>query len=306
MRPERTARSHGQALPFPEHGLRLAYLYGGVAQYRAGEVLEPRVLPDYEVVLGIQGNISYNANGKKFAVPPGGIVFSRPGFHEAYAWDRSGPTRLAYFHFDFAEPPVEAKGFQKWPIVRTHPDPVLPVLIRHVVDRIYRHAEWPAGVPGPLDCLVVETFLAVLRESWHVEPAEFERTRPAHVGRAINWMRQVIDTEPHRQVRLKELAEVSGVSEQHLCRSFHDHLGHSPVQTHRLLCMQLALALLSRSDLRIQQIADRCGFTDPAYFTRYFTKTFGASPVRVRERLRRGRLPPSSPLPVDVMPRLFW
>jgi AraC family transcriptional regulator len=160
--------------------------------------------------------------------------------------------------------------------------------------------------PGLSDCRVVETLLSLFVEPDGIQPTDFERDRPVQVNLAINLMREVIDTDPHRLLSLKELATAAGVSEKHLCRSFQKSLGHSPMRTYRLLCLQLALSLLTRSNLNVQQIADRCGFADPAYFSRYLSKVFGCSPSQIREGLRHGILPPTSPLPVDLTPRFFW
>jgi len=56
----------------------------------------------------------------------------------------------------------------------------------------------------------------------------------------------------------------------------------------------------------VEEIADRCGFEDPAHFSRVFSKVFGCSPSQTRENFRQGHLLPSNPLPVDVTPRFFW
>ncbi len=286
--------------------LELAYLHGGVAQYRAGDVLELRDLPDYEMVLIIEGHAVYIADGVRYDAPAGSMLFSRPGFNEAYSWDPDGPTRHAYFHFSILQSPDRWPGFQEWPVVVASPDPVLPALFRHVLNRIYSHPDWPAMPPGPLDCLVVETLLSLFLERGGVARTDYERDRPTHVNLALNFLRREIDTNSHRRISLAKLAEVAGVSEKHLCRSFRKSLGHSPVRTYRLLCLQLALSLLSRSNLGIVEIADRCGFEDPAYFSRYFTRVFGRSPSQLREHLRGGGAPPANPLPVDLAPRFFW
>lgn len=286
--------------------LLLSYLHGGVVQYRAGESLGPRVLPDYELVLILEGDVTYIADEREYAAPPGSMLFTRPGFHETYRWDPDGPTRHGYFHFAVSQVPRCWPGFPGWPIVRRSPDPVLASLFRHVLNRIYRHPDWPTAPPAAIDCLVVETLLSLFLEEPGIEPTDHERDRPVQVNRAINLMRQMIDTDPHRRLSLRELAGASGVSGKHLCRSFQKSLGCSPVETYRLLRLQLAVALLSRSNLSVREIADRCGFEDPAYFSRCFSSVFGCAPSQVRERLRNGMLPPANPLPVDITPRLFW
>jgi len=275
-------------------------------QYRAGESLGPRVLPDYEMVFIIEGNVTYVTEGRQYAAPARSLLFTRPGFREVYHWDTAGPTRHAYFHFGISEVPAVWPEFSKWPLIRTRPDPVLTALFRHVVNRIYLHSDWPARPPGPIDCLTVETLLSLFLEEPGLEVTDFERDRPPQVHRAINFMREIIDIDSHRRLTLCDLAKVGGVSEKHLCRSFRMKLGHSPVETYRLLRLQLSLSLLTRSNLTIREVADRCGFDDPAYFSRCFSKVFGCSPSRVRGDLREGALPPTNPLPVDLTPRLFW
>jgi AraC-like DNA-binding protein len=68
----------------------------------------------------------------------------------------------------------------------------------------------------------------------------------------------------------------------------------------------LALSLVARSNLNVKEIADRCGFEDPGYFSRMFARVFGCSPLKCRAHLRNGGQAPVSPLPVDITPRLFW
>jgi AraC-like DNA-binding protein len=292
-------------LPARGAHLELAYLHGGVVQYRPGDRLGPRVLPDYEVVLILQGNVTYVVNRANWAAPAGSMLFTRPGFRETYLWDPAGPTRHAYFHFQAKQLPSRWPNLSTWPIVRANPNPVLAPLFREVLNRIFDHPDWPARPPAQTDALVVETLLSLYIETSR-ERSDFERDRPPQVNLAINRMREAIDTDPHRRLALGELARTSGVSEKHLCRLFRQSLGCSPVQTHRLLCMQLALSLVARSNLSVKEIADRCGFEDPGYFSRKFTQVFGRSPLASRKHLRAGGRTPGSPLPVDLTPRLFW
>ena len=68
--------------------LILKYLYGGVVHYRPGESLMPRVLKDYELVLIIEGVATYRLEGREYLARPGSFILARPGFREAYQWDR--------------------------------------------------------------------------------------------------------------------------------------------------------------------------------------------------------------------------
>ncbi|HBO46052.1 MAG TPA: hypothetical protein DD670_19445 [Planctomycetaceae bacterium] len=290
----------------PTGRLELSYLYGGVVQYRAGETLGPRVLGDYELVLIIEGQATYCVNRCEHPAPPDSVILARPGFNEAYRWDPVCQTRHAYFHFDIARMPEDWPDPDAWPIARTHPAPVIGGLFRHVIQLIYSHPTWPAVPPGPGECRVVETLISLFIEEHMADDTQCEFGRPDAVQRTLRWMRQVLDDDPRRPVRLEDLVRVACVTDKHLCRLFRKTLGWSPMQTFNLMRLQLSLVLLARTNLSIKQIANRCGYDNQFYFSRCFTKAFSRSPRQVRQDLSRGVPPPSSPLPVDMTPRVYW
>ncbi|MFM8656177.1 MAG: helix-turn-helix domain-containing protein [Chthoniobacterales bacterium] len=271
-------------MPTATAHLRLRYLYGTVVAYRQGDELAPRVLEDYEIVLMLEGTASYRADGKMHKVPPGGIILARPGFREKYTWDVHRRTRHAYLHFDFAAP-----------------------MMKHLLGRVAsrKGGGWPSLRAGPAE----EAFLAVLLRVL-VEPHRgaglLGPELPEQVQAGLAAMRGVLETDPCRPVSLDELAARASVTGKHLCRLFRASLGHPPLATFRLLKLQLAMALLGRSDLSVKEIAVRCGFDNPLYFTRIFSRVYGAPPTAVRTRLRRGQAPPRNPLPPEITPRVHW
>jgi AraC-like DNA-binding protein len=285
--------------------LLLRYLYGGIVQYRPGDRLAPRVLPDYEVVLMIEGTATYVANGTEHRAPPGSVILGRPGVREHYLWDVSGLTRHAYFHFDIEHLPGDLPAPERWPTIILQPELFMSPLIRHLIHRIAAHPEWPTFSPEPDECRIVECLLRVLLHP--VEgPDSSNRQWPEPIQQALNVMRQRLDEHARHPLPLRELARRAGVSDKHLCRLFQAHLGHPPMRTYLLLKLQLAMAMLGRSNLAIKEIADRCGFGNPLYFTRCFTRVYGRSPTETRRALLRMQAPPPNPLPPDIMPRMYW
>ena len=286
--------------------LRLSYLYGGEVLYQQGEALEPRVLTDYELVYVITGNVSYTIDRKQHHVPPGAVILGRPGGNEHYRWDPARRTRHAFFHFGIEELPIDWPALDAWPRVREHPAPVVISLFRHVLRHVYEHSDWPAIAPSERDCLLVETLIDAFFETHVDEETSFERGRPEPVRRALKWMRQRIDDAPWQHFALDDIAAAAGCTPKHLCRVFRTSVGHSPARTGTLLRLQLAIALLARTNLSIKEIASRCGFENPLYFSRRFRQMFGLPPSAVRTNLARGIPPPAGPLPVDITPRLHW
>jgi len=286
--------------------LCLAYLYGGSVRYLPGEVLGPRDLSDYELVLLTEGSATYQTGERIHEIAPGDLVLARPGFREHYAWDTGQFTRHAFFHFSIDAIPRHWPEPDDWPIFHPRPDRIAESLFHSVLRRSHRSGAQPAFQPSPLDTRMVEILIELLLEPRGNSYIPYDSERPQPVARALKWMRHMLEEHPHAAVSLDEIARQSGVSPKHLCRIFQQSLGHPPMVTLRLLRLQLAVTLLVRSSLAVQEIASHCGFADPLYFSRCFSSTFGRSPSRVRRELLRGIPPPGNPLPVDLTPRIHW
>jgi AraC-like DNA-binding protein len=48
-----------------------------------------------------------------------------------------------------------------------------------------------------------------------------------------------------------------------------------------------AKALLSHTDLTVNEIAARVGILDPSYFSRFFRKQVGLTPIDFREKMKK-------------------
>jgi len=287
--------------------LELAWLHGGEVINPPGEKLGPRMLRDFELVYVIEGWITYESDSKSHAVPPGGFILGRPGCHETYHWDPQIPTRHAFFHFGIDAVPSDWPSPEQWPPIRTALSPVCVHLFRHILQQIYEHTDWPSARPGPSVCRPVETLIDTFIANQRDELASFERDRPEPVRRTLMLMRHLVEEHPGWRLTLCDAAASAHVTEKHLCRLFSEHIGYSPIKTFSLLKLHTARPLLAHTNLTIKEIAERCGFENPLYFSRCFSKAFGCSPQAYREMLRIGKAPLAGyPLPVDVMPRIRW
>jgi AraC family transcriptional regulator len=286
-------------------GLQLNYLFGGEVVYQPGDELPPRMLTDHELVFMMEGCACYTVDSTTFHLSPGGMVLGRPGQVERYRWDPRHKTRHAYFHYGIERVPDDWPDPAQWPHVRAQASALARQLFFDILQHIYRHDDWPATPPSSRYSRLV----AGLMDEFFTEPMPVEitpgRERPDPVQRVLQWMRQQLDDAPQAHIDLRDAARVAGVSEKHLCRLFSKSIGYSPMKTCALLRQQLALALLTRTNLRIGEISERCGFENPLYFSRCFQKVYGQAPSGVRNALAAGRKPPSNPLPVDLTPRLF-
>ncbi|WOO40635.1 AraC family transcriptional regulator [Rubellicoccus peritrichatus] len=286
--------------------LELSYLYGGEIVYQPGETLKQRRLIDFEFVYIMSGEVIHYVNDEAYMAKPGTLILGHEGDTEGYHWDTKQTTRHAYFHFKIENVPSDWPDKTKWPRLRLNPHPLSVSLFRHILNRTYAHTDWPAASPGRCDCLLMETLMDTFLDENIEEEICFERSRPEPVRKAIKWMRQQIDECPNDKFSLDDIASAAGCTPKHLCRLFKNSTGHSPSRTGALMRLQLSLVLLTRTNLNVSQIAVRCGFDNPLYFSRSFSKTFGHSPSAVRTACVNGIPPPSALLPNDIVPRIRW
>ena len=81
---------------------------------------------------------------------------------------------------------------------------------------------------------------------------------------------------------MKTVARVACLSEYHFIRSFRLCFGSSPHQYLLHLRMTRAKALLLEGKCSIAEVAQRCGYADPKYFSKSYKRLFGQNPSAVR------------------------
>ncbi|MCK0715329.1 helix-turn-helix domain-containing protein [Chromohalobacter sarecensis] len=112
------------------------------------------------------------------------------------------------------------------------------------------------------------------RRSRHHERGE------AHLAR----FQQLIEAHYHQQPSIPELAEHLGISSAHLSAVCQRLAGRSAQQLLHERVLLEAKRHLTYTNMTIGQVAERLGFKEPAYFTRFFKRHVACSPKEFRQR----------------------
>jgi len=91
-----------------------------------------------------------------------------------------------------------------------------------------------------------------------------------------------IEEHYDRTISLEELAELTAITPQYLCRLFKKHMNLRPFQYITMKRIQHAKKLLSSSSLSVNHIAELVGFNDCSYFCAVFKKYEKISPSEFR------------------------
>ena len=103
---------------------------------------------------------------------------------------------------------------------------------------------------------------------------------PAIVRKA----REHADAHFSEDCNLSLLAEVAGVTKEHLTTAFRKHIGITPVRYLWSVRARNAACLVQSSDLNLSTIAERCGYKSPYHLSREIKRLTGVSPREMRRQ----------------------
>ena len=86
-----------------------------------------------------------------------------------------------------------------------------------------------------------------------------------------------------RKITLQELADLAGVSKEHLTRIFRTELGMTPGKYIRRRRVRIAMQMLEQTDLSISRISEFLAFSSQPYFQKVFKEETGVTPLAFRK-----------------------
>lgn len=240
-------------------------------------MLEPRTVPDYNLLFVTRGRAVWYLQDQALQLSPGDLAVVPP------------------------EAPHHAKSLTKRiTILSIHVDVYLPgrhdafalltpprqqrVAAGSALDGYLRHAACEFDRPNKHAAHVMLASwgrlvaLELLRDNAQRGLLTYQPIDPL-VSETMDRLQQNLATTIH----LNDLAAWSGFTAQHLNRRFRQNIGVTPLQYLARLRMDHAAALLRDGRLTVQAVANRVGFSDPYYFSRAFKQHFGRSPDHYRQ-----------------------
>jgi len=143
-------------------------------------------------------------------------------------------------------------------------------------------AECESGAITDLAKAYTRAFLCVVERVW-ANGVSVEHD-------AVDVAIQYIHTNYQSNIYLDTLAKAVCWSRTHLVHRFRARLGISPIRYLRKIRLENAKRLLATTNLPINKVATRVGFSDPLYFSRVFKHEFNTAPVDYRRQLNSAKL----------------
>lgn len=226
-----------------------------------------------EVRIGMNGNVYTAKEGEMLLLPYGkGVHISNKGMETLEYISILFELKHDLFvnPFTLCKVPVEVQDVK----------PIYKQLMEEIVTE-YNHKQigYQMSAKAALHTILVQiarNHLAL--QPWSTDAIEAE----SETALKLLPLMEKLTGEPGMNHSSAALAKLLGVSEVHMRRLFKKHIGLSPQKYIAHYRINQSKSLLIDSDLTIQEIAFRLGFSDSNYFSKVFKQQIGRSPSEYR------------------------
>jgi len=113
--------------------------------------------------------------------------------------------------------------------------------------------------------------------------AQLDRSSEKAPPRWLSRVKDRLQEEFSKRLRMRDLAREAGVHPVHLARAFRRFENRTPGEYQQQLQLRAACELLRNPEWPLATIAAECGFADQSHFTRVFRRMAATTPLRFRQ-----------------------
>lgn len=230
----------------------------------------------------IDGKGAYSLNGKKYQVSKDQYFILPAGVAHEYAANELDPWSIYWIHFRGTLAPFYVANCQVPLDIK--PDKESRISNRlSLFEEIFTTLNQSFAIENIRYAMATfQHYLSSLRYVQQFRAAVYSQKNDDIVNIAIHYFKENIE----RRISLNDVCEFVGLSPSRLSSLFKQRIGYSPLNYFILLKIKKACELLDATDLKINQISLKLGFSDQYYFSRQFSNIMGVSPKAFRFRVK--------------------
>lgn len=237
----------------------------------------PEGLVDYQFLYCTAGKGHLVIEGREYTITPGMGMYFRPYVvHEYYAEEEPWTTHWIMFNGSAVDlvPSIQKMGRS----FCFHVYAMDKLSLLH--NKVYSSAEMNGLLNINEVSLNLYQFLLEINSCIGSTPKNKQDLRTKQLFHVITY----IEANFHQDITLDELADIAGITPQHLCRLFKSTYHMRPIEYLNNYRMKHAKHLLTnQKDLTLKEIAAQIGFHDLSYFCAIFKKSEGVTPVEFKK-----------------------
>ena len=221
----------------------------------------------------------YHLSGRLDEVNKKNTVTCVPGTVLFHHWqdphyDKNFSQDAAFFHVE-----IEDRWFLKHhlkPSIAEGSMQLKNPVLKNIVRKIHREMSLcDSATPLSVDGLLLQAIAEMTRSTKNTSP-----NSPEWVSK----VKEILNDSEREPVTLHSLSAQAGVHPVHLSKEFPKYFHCSFGEYIRNARMEKAISLLSKSSLKLSEIAYTCGFSDESHFIRSFREVMYTTPARYRKQ----------------------
>jgi len=222
--------------------------------------------PYHRFVHITHGTATFSSANETFHLKAGDILFIPKEIKYRSHWYPDHDSRIQFFLFGFVHMPAESNNRYKLQTLTCNSES--KQLLAQLEENI---------VLSPLSIGIFYHFLGQIFPQLQTDvPSSNEEL----LDKALEYMRQ------SDNYLMKDVANHCGLCESSLYAKFRKYLNMTPVEARHGILTEKASVLLSTTDLSVEEISNRLGFSSSSYFRKIFFLQTGKSPSKFRKESR--------------------
>ncbi len=261
----------------------------GVGRYRLFLVdllyRTPHIHRDFEISLVLSGEIYVNFVSETLRLSKDDLFLANPfDIHELQA-DKPVcilSLQVSPSFFEAAFPEIDQEVFTEHFINKEHSEPVRRRLCSLARKYLRKEPFYELDCASDIMSLSHMLLKTVPYRKYTEKELLLTRQKSDRLRNILDY----VDKNYHQKILLSDLAEQEHLSLYYLSHLFSDSMGMSFQEYLSHVRCEQARRLFLSSDCSLLDVSLRCGFSDPKYFNRDFTRQYGCSPKEYRKKSR--------------------
>lgn len=211
--------------------------------------------------------------GQGFLIPPNMIC--------SYEADKDDPWSYIWIEFDGlkTEHFLNQAGLSKKQLIFSQETPALESLVyKEMTQLLSLYQERSCHIIGHLYLFVG----ALINESINKKESLHEDAKELYIREAINF----IERHFHEPISIDDMAQQCNLNRSYFSRLFREHLSTTPQQFLIQYRLSQACELLKNSQLTLQEIAEKVGYSNQFNLSAAFKRQYKISPTTYRKKHR--------------------
>lgn len=242
-----------------------------------------------EISVVLSGEGYYFVDGKAIRVKKGSIIIFNPLVPHAWLADEDNPPIQKTFTFYptlFLGDEIEK---EENALVREYLhhmtylyiDEKESVLYVELLESIYKeYTERPEGYQPAIKYLLLLLFIHLFRGKISVQEKKKKNSSYSDIEQAIKYMKSNF----HNNISLEEVANKVYMHPNYFSTMFKKKCGIAFADYMNILKVSMATELMESTELTIEEIATKCGFSSLSNFYRVFKKIYKVSPAKYNKQ----------------------